>query len=182
MKITQNFYRFMGHYLDNNMKGNKFELFVIIFLIIVFSNGCQKSDIIDKPEKHTYFEADIYDGNADAYGKPDYPLIDIIFEDESAWTIIIQDDYSGNDNEYIWISQERELLNDNKEHLRLTTFPVGRGTTPNGYIHIYKNADLIKSVPYTELEFGNEKIRDSFFKCSVYEIEEKLKISIPPFV
>ena len=115
---------------------------------------------------------------SDIVGKIDYPLIDINFDNESEWVIINRNNLF-TEQETFNVAQNNNTLQLTKENLSVITFPVGRGTTPNGIIYVYKNGKLVKEVPYIEVMFENESLTESFLKMTKEEVENLIQDNIP---
>ena len=107
-----------------------------------------------------------------------YPLIDIFFDDESDW-LVIDRNHLFTENESFNVIQNSKELQFNKEWLRVLTFPVGRGTTPNGIIYVYKDSKLIREVPYIEVHFGSEELRNAFRQLARNSIERLINDYLP---
>jgi hypothetical protein len=118
----------------------------------------------------------------DAYktiGKIDYPLIEVAFGNGSEW-LVIDLPIILYEQANIKTSQNSALLDFYKDKLRVLTFPVGRGTTPNGIICIYKNGMLIKYVPYLEIYFDSNELENSFQSLPKDEVEALIIDELPP--
>ena len=113
--------------------------------------------------------------------KIDYPLIDIFFTSDDKW-LLIDRSKMFTDNEKFNVIENSQELEFYKEWIKLFTFPVGRGTTPNGMVYIYKNKDLIKEIPYLEIRLENENVKKSFKKLTIDEIEKDFRIKLPPII
>ena len=110
--------------------------------------------------------------------KVDYPLIDIIFENKSEWLVIIRTELFTEHEQY-YIAHNTENLDMNKEGLMISTFPVGRGTTPNGVVYVYQNKELFKEVPFIEISFENVILKRAFKNIAKEDID-KLIGGLPP--
>lgn len=108
----------------------------------------------------------------DSISRIDYPLIDIAFNDGNDWLVLIENGMYGRVKESYFASDDKEVLQFNKEFLKVETFPAGRGTTPNGSISVYKNGEMIKCVEYFALNYENEDIENAFKKVSGKEAQD----------
>ena len=130
--------------------------------------------------KGTKIEQPVNSKEHDTFIKVDYPLIDIYFDTESEWLVIDRTGLFGHQEKFSIIRESQGLLQFSKEGLRVLTFPAGRGTTPEGYIYVYKNNVLIKEVPYIEIYFENEIIKNAFQQKTKNEVEDIIKNKLPP--
>ena len=112
------------------------------------------------------------------FGKIDYPLIDIAFDSQSKWVVINR---SGlfTEQEMIAAAQDAQKLRQCSEGLRVLTFPVGRGTTPNGVIYVYKDGVLVKEVPYLEAVFEDNTLKDAFKQMEKKQAEQLIGTQLP---
>ena len=98
----------------------------------------------------------------DVIGRYDYPLMEVFLDDNDKYSLIIRDHISSK-NEIYRIITNFDVLDRCREKIAVLTFPIGRGTTPNGSLYLYKNHTLIKEVPYFEVyilkEIPNEDIK-----------------------
>ncbi|MBP0990490.1 MAG: hypothetical protein J5874_04885 [Oscillospiraceae bacterium] len=108
----------------------------------------------------------------------DYPLIDISFDDKSNWFVIVRTNLF-TENEKYYVSQNIKSLNLNKEKLIISTFPVGRGTTPQGIIYVYKNCTLIKEVPFINISFKSQIFKSQFEYMTKKDVEKIINASLP---
>ena len=143
----------------------------ITFYTLGFVNGVKKAQNLRADKIDYPLRADKIDYPLRT-GKIDYPLIDVAFDDETQLVVIIRDGLFTN-NEKILISQNTQCLQINKENLSVLTFPVGRGTTPLGIVYVFKNGELIREIPYTEIKFENDDIKNGF-EISCEEHVQKL--------
>jgi len=112
-------------------------------------------------------------------GKFDYPLIDIYFDNDNEW-LVIDRKYLFTSQEMFYTIQKSRELELSKEWLKIITFPVGRGTTPNGIIYVYKDKNLIKEVPYLEIYYETKLIMNLFKQVTKNEIENIINNELPP--
>lgn len=106
----------------------------------------------------------------DIFAKSDYPLIDVPLGDGNNWMIVIKNDlYTENAN--FKICKDAKSLQQIKEFLCINTFPVGRGTTANGVVEVYKNGILHKSVEFLNFEFSDQALEKEFENVDKEELE-----------
>ena len=101
----------------------------------------------------------------------DYPLIDVLFDDESQWTVILKEDIQS-ENKKFYVCKDSEVLEQNKHGLKLSAIPVGRGTTPDGILYIYKNDKLIKVVHYYDSYFESGVFKEHFKTAAPEELTD----------
>lgn len=111
----------------------------------------------------------------------DYPLIDFYFDSNEKWVIVNHCNLF-TDKEGFKVIKNAKLIEHIKEGLYLETFPVGRGITPNGYLYIYKNDILIKSVPYLNYCNVNDQLENAFERISREDVEQLIKSKLPPAI
>ncbi|MBO5453058.1 MAG: hypothetical protein J6A69_03730 [Clostridia bacterium] len=144
--------------------------------IIFISNICTfhltKEFLKDRSIQTHTIESNVI--GMDAISMLDYPLIDIYFDKEYSWDVLIRQNMYA-ENEAYYILDDREILETNKELLKVLTFPSGRGTTPNGEISVYKNNQLIKTVEYFELDVASEEFKREFTKITSKDVLEKFE-------
>ena len=109
-------------------------------------------------------------------GRIDFPIVDIYFHEEDTWLFVI---YSLTDDSYK-IIDDRELLQRNKEFISITTFPIGRGTTPSDIISIYKNGDLYKDVQGWEIKFYSKELSKAVKDITKSALSKKLNKGVFP--
>lgn len=99
----------------------------------------------------------------------DYPLLEFYFLGNNNWDFIIKDDVNGNYN----LINNNEILESVKTNIVLNTFPIGRGTSADGYIYLYKDSELVKKVPFSQITcIGTSELSiDSLKKYSKQDIE-----------
>ena len=118
---------------------------------------------------------------SDVYSKVDYPLVDVLFDAESDWTVILRENLL-TENEKFYVCENGEVLEQNKRNLKLATFPAGRGTTPNGVLYIYKNGTLIKEVQYFDSYFETDALKGEFRELSIEKTGELISGDLPPAI
>jgi len=123
------------------------------------------AQIIGYPSIHIYYD--------DVLGKIDYPLIDIYFDENNDW-VIIKSDISTNNHEF-YIIKNASSVELAKAKISVLSFPIGRGTTANGYIYILKDDILIKEIPYIELYISDDYLNNLFEKISEEEFKDFFK-------
>lgn len=106
-------------------------------------------------------------------GQLDYPLIDIAFNDGNEYAVVICDGIYSEKQTYLWC-RDRRNLQFNTEHLYIRTYPLGRGTTGNGAITIYRNGEEIRYIEFLEIHFTSEEMKNSFVKVSSNELNDYL--------
>ena len=158
----------------------KFKLFITFGSLIIITNFFSYYIGFNNGRETKNIQFNDLDGN-DLFLKIDYPLIDIYFNSESEWLVIDRSKIF-TDHEVFNIIQNSQELEFYKEWIKLLTFPVGRGTTPNGYLYIYKDKYLIRAIPYFEIYFENENIKKTFQQSSKNEIENILKNKLQPMI
>lgn len=99
----------------------------------------------------------------------DYPLLEFYFLGNNKWDFIIRDDINGNYN----LINNNEILESFKTNIVLNTFPIGKGTSADGYIYLYKDSKLVKKVPFTQITcIGTSELSlNSLKKYSKQDIE-----------
>ena len=134
-----------------------------------FSNGANsiEKNLPEEIEKAPLFN-----------GKPDYPLIDIVFSEENEWLVVNRENLF-TESEKISVIDNVQLLELNKEQIFVTTFPLGRGTTPNGEIYIYKDGELIKSISYFDFEILSDELKTASYSLTKEQIEEMIVDELP---
>ena len=110
--------------------------------------------------------------------KADYPLIEMPITSNDEWFVIIRSDLFS-ENEKFAVCDNEECLNFNKENLMISTFPAGRGTTPNGVVYIYRNNELVKQIPFIEVFFENNIFKDEFENAKQEDIEKLINMPLP---
>ena len=110
--------------------------------------------------------------------KDDYPLIEMSITSNDEWFVIIRSDLFSKDEKFA-VCDDEECLSFNKENLVISTFPVGRGTTPNGVVYIYRNNELVKQIPFIEVRFENNIFKDEFENAKKEDIEKLINMSLP---
>ena len=108
----------------------------------------------------------------------DYPFVDIYFDKDSDWLIVNRQNLF-TDNELFSIIQDAKIIEANKEFFYVNIFPVGRGVTPTGEIYIYRNGELIKSVPYLDFVVLSQMLKDKFKDVNEGYIHNLLKADLP---
>jgi len=119
--------------------------------------------------------------NSNVTGKIDYPLIDIDFSIENEWIVINRTELF-TEKESLGIIQNARDLRLNTENLRILTFPLGRGITPNGVIYIYRDGEIVKEVPYIEMHFESEVLKNMFQQKTKMEVEAIINSVLPPVI
>ena len=160
---------------DNVMK--KLLTMFCICLISILMVGClstptsfeRADESIDGNNQNNIIETNAYD---------DYPLIDIYFNDDSSWYVIIRENLFEETEKFI-VAKNSTIIEENKEYLKLSTFPIGRGTTPCGELYIYKNGILYKRIPFLKVFFGNKVLEEEFRAQTQEVIEEEIGDRLP---
>ena len=137
-----------------------------------FNSGINKAT---KTENNIDFESN------NVFGKIDYPLIEINFSPGNEW-LVIDREALFTEKEIFRIIQNSQYLQLNSESLQVITFPVGRGTTPNGIIYVYKDGILIKEVPYIEAYFESDVLKNAFQQVTKEKVQEIIKSELPPAI
>lgn len=138
---------------------------------LAYNNGYNNGSPTDNKEQ---------DPGNDTWTKIDYPLIEYYFDDDSEWLIVITDlqNLSKNDGIFKIIKCPQDLRYCT-QNLYVTTFPVGRGTTPNGEIIIYRNGDLAKRVQYLDYRITSQVIQDRIEEVNKEELRSLINADIP---
>ncbi|MDR2578871.1 MAG: hypothetical protein LBC70_08735 [Chitinispirillales bacterium] len=122
----------------------------------------------------------------DVLGKIHHPLIDIPFmsatNENSDWLIINHSNLFTDDERFEIIQGRGAFLHFDTEHLKVITFPRGRGTTPNGVIYVFRNGILIRDVPYWEIYITSTFLTNEFRQVTRVEIEEIINSKLPPAI
>ena len=111
----------------------------------------------------------------------DYPLADCYFDNSAQWVVINRTNLFS-EKENIAIITRAQDIEHIKESLVLTTFPVGRGTTPEGYLYVYKNGVLVKDVPYLSCTISDPVLQRAFRPATMQEAEVLIGAKLPPVV
>ena len=98
----------------------------------------------------------------------DFPLLDIYYGRKDDGAIIIEPFAYDFDSDISYILTDTELLNINKDTFFVNTFAVGRGTTAQFNVDIYKNGKLEKYLPVISMHLG--EFEDKFIP--VKKVEE----------
>ena len=145
-------------------------IFVVVVLLIVLSYHKGKS---------TGKQQQVHAMKRNALTlKVDYPLIEYYFDDDSEWLLVIRKRIFSKEEKFIIIDNS-EVLEMNKEHLELITFPIGRGTTPSGIVYLYKNKKLIKEVPFTKYNVDNSYLNSQFTTKTLEWVQDKIGADLP---
>lgn len=88
----------------------------------------------------------------DSISRIDYPLIDIYFEREKAYKIIITQWEDG--TIYKKYEDKGVFFQSNKEFFSIDTFPSGRGSTPVYLLDIYESDKCIKHIECSGIRPG----------------------------
>lgn len=119
----------------------------IIQSVYIYTSIVNESEIEGSTSTETKETSEVVYVNSMIY--IDYPLLEYYFMDDNNWCLIIA--YGGyGENEYCIMDDEADLES-YKTNIFLNTFPVWRGTSPDGNIYLYKNSKLIKSMPFNEI-------------------------------
>lgn len=132
---------------NNLMIKNKIFLILIVFvcvgtIILMYIKDLEADKTIFTGEEYL-----LQQGNKDDIIYIDYPLLEFYFLGDNKWDFIIED--CANSNYHL--INDNEILEGFKTNIVLNTFPVGRGTSADGYIYLYKNSELVKKVPFTQI-------------------------------
>jgi len=117
------------------------------------------------PSIHIYYD--------DVECKIDYPLIDVYFDNDNDWIVLKSDKITSGNPEFS-IIRNASSVEYIKDKISVLTFPVGKGTTEDGNISIFKNGVLFKAVPYIEAYISDENLNNLFEKVSRTEIADLL--------
>jgi hypothetical protein len=98
-------------------------------------------------------------------------LIDIYFDNNSDW-VILKADKLTTDNPEFYVIRNMTQLNSLKEKISVITFPVGRGTTGEGAVYVFKDNILLKEVPFFESYISDVALEELFEKVSKEEAKE----------
>lgn len=88
----------------------------------------------------------------DSVGRIDYPLIDLYFEHDKTYKIVIREYMM--DTVVDEYEAEGDFFQFNKEYISIVTCPSGRGTTPPFMFEIYEGDTLIKNIDCFEVRDG----------------------------
>ena len=89
----------------------------------------------------------------EAIRRKDFHLLDLYFGRKDIGAVLLS---YHNEKQY-YLSTAISALERNKDKLFVYTFAVRRGTTPKFEMMIYKNEELIKSIPVTSINFAGLK-------------------------
>ena len=137
----------------------------------------EKEAVVIKPyEEILYTKENIND----TISRIDFPLIDLYFDEENEW-LLVECQHSLGDEKYRIVA-DAHILNWNKEFLSVSTFPTGRGTTPIGFLDIYKNGKRYKRVEYGSdgVSIYSEELAKAFEPIAKEELS-KLVDEVPEF-
>ncbi|MCL2801596.1 MAG: hypothetical protein FWD28_07560 [Treponema sp.] len=134
------------------------------------NSGIFKSDI--EQEISNEFETD------DVLGKINYPLIDIYFNLDDNWNVIIRTNLFS-ESEKFFILRDALILHFNTAKIRVLTFPAGRGTTPEGVLYVYKGKELIREVQFFEIYIDDTAIENEFIQLPKEVIESTIRAKLP---
>lgn len=88
----------------------------------------------------------------DSIDRIDYPLIDLYFERDKSYKIVIKKYMM--DTVVMEYEDEGDFFQFNKEYISILTCPSGRGTTPPFMFEIYEGDTLIKDIDCFEVRAG----------------------------
>lgn len=120
---------------------------------IINSLLCDKSEIRyenqDKGNENEQLKKDEEDDKKliqqGSVGRIDYPLIDIYFEKNKKYKIIIKE-FCNPQKTYKEYENTGDFFQYNKENFSIATIPSGRGTTPEYILSVYEGNDCIKRI------------------------------------
>lgn len=146
----------------------KIKIFILLFIIITGAlTGSVYYNISHNKDNQI---------NNDFSQYIDYPLIEYYFLDDNSWNLVIQDLYDDKGFSYI---DDPNILESLKTNLVINTFPVGKGSTADGYIFLYKNKQIIKTIPYFTIKCASDEFNiNNLDNYSREDIQEILKIHI----
>jgi len=124
-------------------------------------------EIVGYPGIHIFYE------DNDILGKIDYPLIDIYFDSNDDWVILKSEKNPVGDTDF-YIIKDGSSVEWFKEKMSILTFPVGRGTTEQGNIYVFKNYVLLKETPFLEIYISDDGLNNLFEKATKDEIDALL--------
>lgn len=87
-----------------------------------------------------------------AIARIDYPLIDIYFEAEKQYKIVITEYMQ--DKVYKMYEDKGVFFQDNKENISIITVPCGMGTTTKYTFSVYEGENCIKTLDCQEIRTG----------------------------
>ncbi|MCL2529586.1 MAG: hypothetical protein FWE41_04565 [Coriobacteriia bacterium] len=144
---------------------------LVTFLVSLVGFGCYQLGFI-------IGSAQLASAESNTITSIDYPLIDVSFTPENEWLVVVRTELF-EDVESFLIAQNRGALHFNSDQLLVSTFPLGRGTTPTGIVYVYRDGALIKEVAFFEFFFENDTIRDAFYEATQAEIIEMIGSELP---
>ena len=97
-------------------------------------------------------ELDAGQRKQDSIDRIDYPLIDLYFERDKTYKIVIKKYMM--DTVVMEYEDEGDFFQFNKEYISILTCPSGRGTTPPFMFEIYDGDILIKNIDCFEVRSG----------------------------
>lgn len=154
------------------------KIFILLLALILLTGCGEVTDMTVGLSEHPGEGIPLYTEDDSILSRYDYPLLDVAFTDGASWAVIIQTDLWNEGGETVFLSQNAAELSLVQEYIRVLTFPVGRGTTPEGCLSIYKEKELIKEVPFINIEFADASIRELFYKTTREDIEKTLEITL----
>lgn len=86
----------------------------------------------------------------EAIRRKDFPLLDLCFGRKDTGAVLL----SYHNGKQYYLSTAVSALERSKDKLFIYTFAVGRGTTPEFEMKIYKNDKLVKSIPVMSINFA----------------------------
>jgi hypothetical protein len=151
---------------------------ILLFIICFGAIYLNRNVLSEKSSKDISAEESTVAEENDFLKYIDYPLLDEYFLGNDDWIFVIDD---GTEDDKCKVITDKNVLETVKTEIVLNTFPVGRGTSPEGRVCLYRNGELIKNVPYIKITYT---IEDFFEKtqASDYsrgEIEKMYNITLP---
>jgi hypothetical protein len=165
-------YKKVGNKQERPVMKNRSLVIFILFIIVLASNFLsyhfgysRKMSMMTSTEELLF--------------KDDYPLIEVMFDKKYTWTLVVREHHRTGDETFRIITR-LDALEFNREHLSVSTFPVGRGTTPTGCLYLYKDRTLIKEIPFVDITISNKHQEKEFTSVSYSEVKKIINDDLPP--
>lgn len=139
----------------------KYKIIIVAVSVLIGGVGgfvinsllCYKSEILyenqEEGKENEQIEKDEEDDKIlirqGSVARIDYPLIDIYFDKNKKYKIIIKE-FGDNQKIYKEYANTGEFFQYNKEKFSIATIPSGRGTTPEYILSVYEEDDCIKMI------------------------------------
>lgn len=139
-------------------------------------NFNKSTSLIENQDKDVYSETDY---SEEVYGVIDYPLLDIPirYNDSNIVMIVVNNVMQSDKSEYFF-TDDKQILESMQLTFNVISFPVGRGTTPDSMVYIYRDNILIREIPFLGKYINAEKF--DMESLSKLDIETRIMQELPP--